>query len=487
MTGRSRDGNGLWLRLRCRSFAGLTAAFVAVLWTATLRAQESAARQPESDRGTAEQSATKQSPEVLEDYQPKSVGELLPRTAIDKVSLDRILETARESAPAVERAKAKLLRGEARVEGTDVLTKYNPVVKAGVERFPLGAFSFGEAKAGLFQRFTTAGEQAARLEAAIQRREVLEKRLARTRWAVHVDVHRLYHLALVDLRKLQLRVRLRAFFEDLLQVAETRLGAGEATEIAVQLSRVELARAKQGVIRARSALVSRLRTLEERVGFETESLSVPAGSLPEVRVDLDADRMQEVARESHPLVGVYEALVEKADAEVRYQRKKGWPDPGVGLFFKNRSPNAGPPTNGVVAQLSVPIPIWNANKLGRFVSAKQRTVAKTELETLREKLGPKVDDAVQSVRAAARQIDVYGKKVVPAFEKELKLLREGYRAGEFDITDVTVAQERLLRAREQALDAMDDYFEAAARLERLTGEEHWKSDEKPSDNQGRHP
>jgi cobalt-zinc-cadmium efflux system outer membrane protein len=433
----------------------------AVLWSTTLYAQES--------------------PDVLDEYEPKPVAELLPETEVMKVSLEKLLSTAQESAPAVERAKAQLLQGKARVEGTDVLTKYNPVVSGAVERFPFGEFSYGEAKAGVSQKFTIGGEQVARLESAVQHREVLKQRLERTRWAVHADVHRLYNLALVDLRQLQLNYRLRAFFEELLGVAETRLEAGEATKIDVQLAKVELARAKQEVVQARSALISRLRTLEKRAGLEAEALPVPQGELPETRVDLEVDQIQKVARESYPLVEVFEALVEEAKSEYEYQRKKAWPDPGVGLFFKHKSPDAGPSDSGLVAQLSLPIPIFNANKLGRLVSAKQRTVAKTKLATLREKLGPLIADAVQSVRAAARQIDIYGQQLVPAFEQELELLREGYEVGQFDITDITVAQQRLLRGREQALGAMIDYFDAAAELERLTGEEFWNSNETPSD------
>lgn len=447
-------------------------AVLAAILTVCISGADLAAQHPPSDDQPSEAGDTSA---LLDEYESTSVSALLPETEVTKVSLENLLRTARKTAPAVERAKAQLLQGKARVEGTDVWTEYNPVVSGAVERFPFGEFSYGEAKAGVSQKVTIAGEQAARLESAIRQREVSERRLERTRWAVHVDVHRLYNLALVDLRQLQLNDRLRAFFEELLGVAETRLEAGEATKIDVQLAKVELARARQKVIRARSALVSRLRTLEKRAGLEADALPIPEGELPEPRIDLEVGQIQTVARESHPLVEVFEALVEEAKADYAYQRKKAWPDPQVGLFFKHKSPDAAASASGLVAQLSLPIPIFDANKLGRLVSAKQRTVAKTKLATLREKLGPLVADAVQSAQAAARQVEIYGGQLVPAFEQELELLREGYKAGQFDITDITVAQERLLRGREQALGAMVDYVEAAAELERLTGGEFWET------------
>jgi cobalt-zinc-cadmium efflux system outer membrane protein len=453
-----------------RYSATLAAIATLVVWGTELRAQD---EQTDSDRT--------RSPNVLEEYEPKALEELLPETNFREVTLEELLSTARQSAPAVERAKARLRKGKARVDGTDVLTKYNPVVDAGVERFPFGGFSYGEARVGVFQRFTIAGEQKAHRQSALEGRKVLEKRLARTKWAIHADIHRLYNLALVDLERLQLNYRLKTFYEDLVEIARMRLEGGESTQIAVQLSKVQLARAKQQVVRARTALVSQLRTLEERAGLEADTLPVPGEPLPEVRGGLDEDNLTQIARESYPQVEVFEALVERAKAEYDYQQKKAWPDPGVGLSFKNKSPAAGPSDNGLVARLSLPIPVWNANKLERMVSAKQRTVAQTKLATLREKLGPRIADTVQSVEAAARQIDIFGRELVPAFERELDLLRQGYEAGEFDITDVTVAQERLLGARQQALDAMDEYFEAASRVERLTGEEFWESNDNPSD------
>ena len=422
--------------------------------------------------GAAAQSGSGQT--WLDDYKARSVSEMLPEQKTESVPLDAVLKTARTQSPAVQRARARLFEGEARVEGTRMLTRYNPVISAGVEQFRFGDSDSGEAKVGISQRFSVAGEQAARETTAEKYRQVLQQRLERTRWAVHTDIHRLYNLARVDVRRLQLHLQLRGFFADLKEIAELRLEAGETNRIALQVSKVELARAKQDVVRSRSTLVSRLRTLQQRAGLEPEALPVPTGSVPDPRTNLDAAELRESAQTSHPLVEVYQAVVQRAESEVDYQTKKAWPDPTLGLFYKTRSPGPDTRDHGVVAQLSVPVPLWNANKLEREASKAKRRVARTNLSTIRRELKPKVSDAVQSVESAARQITIFGEELVPAFERELELLRQGYEAGEFDITDVTVAQRRLLEGRQQALDATASYVESAAQLERLTGLEFWK-------------
>ncbi len=410
------------------------------------------------------------------------VGELLPSDLeAAEVTLAELLEVARTEAPAVERAVARLDRADARVEGTDVLTIHDPEFRVGVERFPLGEFSHGEAQVGLFQRLTIGGEQTTRLEAARSRREVADRRLEETRWEVHARVHRLYNLALVDATRLRLAARLSRFSEGLREIARRRVEAGESSQVAVQVAEAEVARAKQQFLEARSRLVGRLRKLEEVAGWRREAVPLPEGSLPEAPEEVDADELRELARESYPPVETREAALEAARAKERLEKRRGLPDPGVGLAYKHKSPEAGPDAGGLVAQLSVPLPVWNRNRLERMVGAAEVRVSRTELASLRRELGPKVADAVQALESAVRQVDIYDERVVPAFERELEMLQRGYRAGEFDITDITVARERLLENRRRGLQARAEYVRAAARVERLTGREFWEGVEPERD------
>jgi cobalt-zinc-cadmium efflux system outer membrane protein len=447
----------------------MAATALAVGWSTGLSAQEAEVDVAGSDRAPP-------------------VGELLPGDLeATQVKLPELLEVSRTRAPAVERAAARLDRAEARVEGTDVLTIHDPELRAGVERFPFGEFSSGEAQVGVFQRFTIGGEQTTRLEAARARREVADQRLEETRWEVHARVHRLYNLALVDAMRLRLADRVYRFSKDLREIARRRVEAGEASQVAVQVAEAEVGRAKQQFLEARSRLVGRLRKLEEVAGLQREAVPLPEGSLPEVPEQIDADELLEVARESYPPVETREAALEAARARERLEKRRGLPDPGVGLAYKHKSPEAGPSAGGLVAQLSVPLPVWNRNRLERMVSAAEVRVSRTELESLRRELGPKVADAVQALQSAVRRVDIYEERVVPAFERELEMLRKGYRAGEFDITDITVARERLLENRRRGLQARAEYVRAAARVERLTGQEFWDIEIERDDTQGGAP
>ncbi len=395
-------------------------------------------------------------------------------TEVKEVAWPELMEVARERAPRIREARSELERGEARLEGAEILLPYEPRIRSGVERFPFGEFSFGEARVGLTQRFQIGGERGKRIEAARAFRRTLRERLDEARWRVHAELHRFYNLALVDRKRLRLAVDVCNFAERLVDIARQRVDGGAAPEMARHVADAELARARQQLIEARSRFVSRLHELRDTSGWKREALPLPASSLPKVRSPESLDTLLEQARQHYPPVKTQRRALDAAQAEHDLAHRRVWPDPTLGLFYKRNAPRSRDATNGMIAQVALPIPLWNRNRAEREATEAEVSIARTKLRTLLQRLEPRLEDTIQDVTSAAERVEVYRDELLPAFRRQLSSLETGYKEGQFDITEVTVAREQLLENQRRALQAREAYVRAAGKLETLLGREFWR-------------
>ncbi|MFW6087600.1 MAG: TolC family protein, partial [Myxococcota bacterium] len=67
-------------------------------------------------------------------------------------------------------------------------------------------------------------------------------------------------------------------------------------------------------------------------------------------------------------------------------------------------------------------------------------------------------------------------ELLPALEEGLRMLERAHELGEIDVMQVAGATDRLLRAQEDALQAYEDYHEAAASLEAAVGTDLWEAE-----------
>ena len=153
-------------------------------------------------------------------------------------------------------------------------------------------------------------------------------------------------------------------------------------------------------------------------------------------------------------------------------------DAGIQLARANRIPdvNVGPAvrrleaTDDTVAvfAVSVAIPLFDT---GRAAVA-QATAERTRAEAVRHATALDVEQAITDAQAAADNAattarTAAGPALVAATEA-VRIARIGYREGKFGQLDLLDAERTLAEIRVAAIDALADYHNARARLERLT-------------------
>jgi cobalt-zinc-cadmium efflux system outer membrane protein len=363
-----------------------------------------------------------------------------------------------------------------------VFLPYNPSLKGEVERFEIGDFSYGEFRVGIAQRFPISGERGAELEAANAYQTLVDKKLEEARWQATVNARRAYFTGRVRIRRFRFARRVRQFSRKLLSATQKRFEGGQISKIEVATARAQLVEARQRVDQARADLKTELHHLAELTGMGSEALPWPTDELPTVTT-LPGEQLTSLkreARKSAPTIEVRQAARTLADRRTSVARRRAWPDPTVGVFFKNQAPRAGGSFNGLVGGLTLPLPIWQRNQAGKADAKAARAVADSKLSARRQRLGTDIKQAGIELQGARRQLQLFRTTAKPAFASQLSLLEKGYRAGEFDVTDVTVAEQRLVQQQMDALDALQTYVRAMTRLERLTGVRIWASNDGPT-------
>jgi outer membrane protein TolC len=396
-----------------------------------------------------------------------------PVSSKETHSLQQLLEVAQKRAPTIRRAKGRLGEAKANLKGAKILLPYNPSVQGGLERFPLGEFSYGEAKLGLSQKLEISGERRMRIESAEAKVDVAEARLQRVRWRVDVQVRQLYATLLIAHRQSNVAKDTLEFSKELFRIARDKFEGGETSKVSVEVARTQRAQAKQALIGARSRVESTSVKLKEAIGLAGDQTLVPEDELPPLRKPIERTEITSLVAEGTPTIGLRKAAVKAANRKIKEENREYWPDPTVGLFYKNNSPDRGDSVHGGILQFSVPIPLWNRNTEARQEAQAKKALRKTELRTTQFEIRTQALEQRQVAQGAYEQIQSYRSNLIDAFSRQLDMLERGYEAGQFDVTDVTVAKKQLTEARRKMLKTMQRYVDATAELERLIGIPLW--------------
>jgi outer membrane protein, heavy metal efflux system len=384
-------------------------------------------------------------------------------------TLEELLAYADRNAPAMRIAEARVEAGAAELEGAGAIVPYNPeLALSGGGRTVDGTSRF-EMEAELEQRFQIAGQRGTRLDAAEGARELAAADLDVARWRLHADVHALYDEVL--LRRAQ-----RVSFADLVKFAEAthdiiqrRIAAGEESPLTETLARAEIAEARQAALRAELLERDAELRLAQTIGWP---MSTPLAVEGELAPPRQPPTLAEIKAKwaAHPALRRAAEATRLAALRVEVEDRAAYPDPAIGLRYAREAEPVSP-AHVWMATLKIPIPLFERNQAGRARARADHRLARAELEAFEAQLESELHRAVARAEAAAARAALYGSDILPTFEAGLERLARAYELGEIDVLELSQLRQRLLRTREDALDALFEYYQAIAELEALSGME----------------
>jgi cobalt-zinc-cadmium efflux system outer membrane protein len=321
----------------------------------------------------------------------------------------------------------------------------------------------GGGKIGLSQVIEIRGQRGWRTRGA-------EADVARAEWAtreaernVVAEVTRTFSdLALAQERVVLAREAL-GLATGLRDTAKTLVDAGDVAELDLLRAEVEVRRAMNRVTLEESAAATAIRTLALLMGAPADVNLRATGPLLLDPVPGTLDELLALARASRPDLKAAEAALESARAALRLVVAERFVPAvtlsasyGEGLDFDAR-------TRLALFGISIPLPLWNRRE--GDVRAAEAEVAKQEAERERivARIEKEVATALRQFAAAQRIVEEYVRQIVPAQERNTRLVQEGYQLGQLRLTEALLAQRDFIETRTAYLDAIAGYN--AARVE----------------------
>jgi len=390
----------------------------------------------------------------------------------ETLTLDQLLSRADQGAPEIREADERQQLGEAERAGAEIAQPFNPEVES---RLGVGTAE-GEVRkveVTLKQRLEVAGERGRRIEAARRHRGTLEARRDRARRGVRLRVRRLYRLALVERRRVELEQRVAELTGELLEIARQRLEAGEEGQSAVLVARAESATARQQLVARWQRYLRRVGQLATTIGWEAATPPEPTGELADPEPAPPRDELVERAVERDPTLEVLRARRDEIRARRAVARRAVWPDPLVGLGFERQRIGTDRAGNKVLFVVGLPLPFWERNQGEIARQTARERVIEQQIANRKRTLENRIAEHVADIEAAHRQIRIVQTETLPAIEEQFELLREGFELGEMDVLEVMNARDRLLEARRRYLETLAEYVSATGDLEQLLGEPVW--------------
>lgn len=398
----------------------------------------------------------------------------LPEIGASELTLEQLLVYADAHAPAV-----RVARAQATVSGSDVIeaeirVPENPELSFGVGGRTVSGTTGFEFEVAVEQRLEIAREPAFRLAAASRRQELAEALVDEVRWSVHVEVHRLFVDLLLVAERREQAMRFVEFSDALLDVAQRQVDAGESAPLILLLAQADLERTRDAVIEVEQAEAALRVRLAAVIGWPEPSVPDVVGSLPAVAASPEIALLEERMLSRHPAMRSRELGIVSANARIELEEREGRVEPTLGLAYgREAALGAEPEVSVWTFSVGIPIPLWRSNQAGRARAEAELDVANIQREVAERALLGELHQAVVALDAAASRVAVYEAGVVPTLEENLQLLHRAYELGEVDIHVLSQTRQRLLEATGNFIDARVLYFETAAALEGLVGDNPW--------------
>jgi len=380
-------------------------------------------------------------------------------------TLDQAVLAAGGAAPSNAAAAAGV---EAAQAGRSVAgLRPNPTFQGQIENVvgsgPYRGVRSAETTVGVAIPIELGGKRSARVAVATAQVSRAELQAAIAAADIRVQVTQLYVEAVAAERRLTTARDQARIAAEVLRGAGVRVQAGRASPLEQQRADVARIYAEANVERLTRLAEAAKTNLVRRIGRAIDG-PLDAGLLDRLPAPTFGPVAPQRADGTLTLAAA-DADLAIADAGIQLARANRVPDINVGPALRRLEA-----TNDTAAvfAISIPIPVFNN---GRAAIA-QATAERTRAEAVRRVTTLDVEQAITDAEAeaanAATSARAAAGPALAAAQEAARIARIGYREGKFGQLDLLDAERTLAETRVTAIDALANYQNARARLERLT-------------------
>ena len=324
-------------------------------------------------------------------------------------------------------------------------------------------FAGAEQTGRLGQSFPLGGDAGWRETVAAFERDLAGWNYEAARLGVVAEVNRRFASALAAQRRQALASDLVALADRLYATVSRQIELGEVARVELERVEVERAQARIKAERAAERLEAARQRLAASFGAEEVHFAGVQGNLEDTAPVPPLGVLRPLARQN-PRIARYEDELGQRAAQIDLEEARLIPNPQLTAGTQRFG---GRGEYGLTVGLSLPLPAWDRQQ-GAIEAAEYRlTKARRRLQEAQSEVLADLEDAYRDLTAAAAEVRRLRETVLPSARSAFESYERGYRLGKFDLLRVLDAQETFFDARLQYVRALEDYRQAAARVEEV--------------------
>jgi outer membrane protein TolC len=307
-------------------------------------------------------------------------------------------------------------------------------------------------------------------------RQIQAKQFSETKLTTVFAVKKAYYNVLRE-REL-IKVNQAAIQRDsaLVKASETMMQAKVATRRDILSAQIRLADDRAGLIKSQTLYEHALDALKEVLGLPLKMpIALAETELSLSSAPLEEDELIRLAWNNHPSMHNTEIAINRAQQVLKVNKNALLPQLNLtvshsGQLDTDTDRNKDLWTAGLQASLSLSYPFLNREAVANAENA-QIAVSQQEdrMVNLQRQIALGVRNIIRNVRSIAEEVNALEATITAANEK-VNFATAMFRLGRASNLDITDAQEALLKAQDQRVSKLVDYYTELALLESLIGQ-----------------
>ena len=369
--------------------------------------------------------------------------------------------------PELAAANAEILIRQGQVRQAGLLP--NPVISYEIEDFggnrELAGIKSLEQTARISQEIELGGKRSNRKKLARSDLALAEIEYSAKLLDLVAEVKIAFHGLLAAQRMDSLASEKVRLAQEVYNTVVERVKAGKVSPVELSRAEVTLSMAEIETGRASAELKAARQALAKLWGAEVVTFERAEGDLEQV------DKPEELSvllprLEENPDLQIQRESLTGREAALGLARAGRVPDLEIGGGTKSLRESG---NQAFVAQISIPLPLFDRNQGEVATAAGAREQAEYRLDEMRTKLVEALTGTHAELTATYDEVVSMRERVLKGATSVFQATRIGYAEGKFSYLDLLDAQRSLFEAKASYIDALYRYQANKARLERLVG------------------
>ncbi|MDE2060134.1 MAG: TolC family protein [candidate division NC10 bacterium] len=303
-----------------------------------------------------------------------------------------------------------------------------------------------------------------------------EADLDRTGWTVkdaqrriRADVTSLFSDVLIGQERVQFFDEIVVLNRELFDISRQLFEAGSVPRLDMLRADVEWRRAQNDRMAEERVLAAARKELNLLIGRPSDFVPQALGPLRYAFDETDLPALKRIAVANRPDLSAAHARLQVIEQELAIARaERLFPELSASVGYSNDLGLDGRDQR-VLFGVTVPLPLWNRRQGEVETALAERSRQAAAVTLVAARIDKEVAQAYERLVASRRIVEEFGKRIVPQQEENFRLLREGYEAGQFPLTEVLLGQREFVEGRLRYLEAVSQYNLSAVELERAVG------------------